>query len=242
VAVWIVLALMGSSSDDAGQEVAESGEELPPEPPPPTSLSFRIEPPPEVITNPEIPEEPPEPGPPEAGQAARAVGGVFAPEELESEWASRGAGLIRAGANEMVPLISRMEPVGRRLDPERPVPKAERIELKPPDPEAEPKPRRPRLSAPPAASRTAPAAPSPSPSRRRYTIIMGSFSKEANAERLRERLESEGLPAEVMSVTVNNQPWWRVMSGVFEDQAAAEAYGRELRRKNLVDRPYIMIM
>jgi hypothetical protein len=32
------------------------------------------------------------------------------------------------------------------------------------------------------------------------------------------------------------------MSGVFEDYAAAEAYVREIKRKDLVENPYIMIM
>ncbi|MDR3153077.1 MAG: SPOR domain-containing protein, partial [Deltaproteobacteria bacterium] len=108
----------------------------------------------------------------------------------------------------------------------------------------EAKAKRPRLEAPtPQASRPpVQEIPPPPGAKRRYTIILGSFSKQANAESLRERLAREGLPAEVVSVVVNNQPWWRVMSGVFEDQAAAEAYGRELRRKNIVERPYIKIM
>jgi cell division protein FtsN len=71
---------------------------------------------------------------------------------------------------------------------------------------------------------------------------VGSFSKSENAEKLKAKLEGEGLPAEVVSVTLNNQPWWRVMSGVFEDQESAEAYSRELQQKNLVDRPYVKIL
>jgi cell division septation protein DedD len=241
VAVWIALSVLGSPGDDPGPAEEAAAPEAPPEPPPPSTLSFRLDPPPEVVTNPEIPEEPPPPEPPETGQNAWAVGGVFAPEELAQDWSQRSVGLVRAGANEMVPVISRMEPVGRRLDPDHPVPKAARIELKPPDPEEDARNRRPRLSAPPAATGPAPVSPQPG-ARRRYTIMLGSFSKEANAVSLRERLESEGLPAEVLNVTVNNLPYWRVMSGVFEDQAAAEAYGRELRRKNLVDRPIVMTM
>ncbi|MDR1312362.1 MAG: SPOR domain-containing protein [Deltaproteobacteria bacterium] len=241
-AAWIALSYLGGPADpDPPGEQAEP--ESPAEPERLPAMSFKIEPPPEVVTNPAVPEEPaPEP---EAGPGAgpsRAVGGVFAPEELEFDWATHAIGPVRGGAAEMAPLISRMEPVGRRLDPERPVPKAARIELKPPDPEADPKPNRPRLTAPPQPPRVAPPPPMAPGAKRRYTIIIGSFTKESNALALRERLEGEGLPAEVVSVTVNNQPWWRVMSGVFDDQAAAEAYGRELRAKNLALRPYIMIM
>lgn len=244
VAVWIALSVMGSPGDDETSAPPPAEPEAPAPPPASQSLSFRIDPPPEVVTNPELPEEPPatEENPGGPAGAVRAVGGVFAPEELETDWPGGAVGLVRVGASEMAPVISRMEPVGRRLDPDNPVPKAERIELEPPDPAADPKPRRPRLSIPPPEAASPADSSAPSDGRRRYTIILGSFSKEDNAVRLRERLEGEGLPAEVISVVVNNQPWWRVMSGVFEDQAAAEAYGRELRRKNLVERPYIKIL
>jgi cell division septation protein DedD len=241
IALWIALSLTGGPGGGEAPEpgVGEgepAGGEAPP--PPAPALSFRIEPPPEVVTNPALPEEP---SAAEPGGAAMAVGGIFTPEELAPEGAAR-YGSVRAGAVEMAPVISRMEPLGHRLDPDNPVPKAVRIELRPPEPGAQDAPRRPRLAPPPQPQEQA-QDPRPAPgSRRRYTIILGSFSREDNAKQLRDRLEREGLPAEVVSVVVNNQPWWRVMSGVFEDQAAAEAYGRELRRNNLVERPYIKLM
>jgi cell division protein FtsN len=145
-----------------------------------------------------------------------------------------------AGAAEISPIISRMEPLGRYFDPEKPVPRAQPIT--PPDKTAEDdknKPKTKRLSPPPPQEqKLTPPKPLPAAGERRYTIIVGSFSKEENALKLKQKLEDEGLPAEVVPVMNNGQPWWRVMSGVFEDRESAEAYRRELRQKNM-DMPYV---
>jgi cell division septation protein DedD len=211
-------------------------------------LSFRIEPPPPVIVNPDVEEfllEIPDAGAAADGPARDAPSGApDAAAGVNGEGPFPPPGAMITGAGEMAPVISRMEPLGRRLDPANPVPKAVRIELKPPVPEEEAMTRRPRLTPPPRAPSGPPvqeAAP-PVGEKRRYTVIAGSYIKEANAERQRDRLEQEGLPAEVVHVVVNNQPYWRVMSGVFEDHEAAEAYGRELKRRNLTESPYIKLL
>jgi cell division protein FtsN len=71
---------------------------------------------------------------------------------------------------------------------------------------------------------------------------LGSFTKPENAEQLKDKMVAAGLPVTVSEVTVNNKIWWRVMSGSFDDQGAAEAYGRELRQKSLVETPLIKAM
>jgi cell division protein FtsN len=88
------------------------------------------------------------------------------------------------------------------------------------------------------------AAPPASASRgkRRYTVLAGSFGKPENAERMRERFQAAGLDVTVTEVTVNNKVWFRVTSGAFEDQGSAEAYGRELKQRDLVDSAFIKPM
>ncbi|MDR2455129.1 MAG: SPOR domain-containing protein [Deltaproteobacteria bacterium] len=102
-----------------------------------------------------------------------------------------------------------------------------------------------------AASAAAAPAPAPAPPRpssassgqgRRYTVLAGSFGKSENAERLREKFLAAGLDVQVNEVTVNNKKYFRVMSGTFDDQASAEAYGRELKQRDLVDSAYIKPM
>jgi cell division protein FtsN len=69
---------------------------------------------------------------------------------------------------------------------------------------------------------------------------LGSFGRQENADRLKKRLQDAGLPVTVSEVvTPDNKLWFRVMSGSFDDQSSAEAYGRELKQRNLVDNPYI---
>jgi cell division protein FtsN len=77
---------------------------------------------------------------------------------------------------------------------------------------------------------------------RRYTVVVGSFAKEKNAEQLKTQFEDMGLPAEISLVTVNNKIFFRVRSGVFDDFFAAENYCRDLKQKNLVTQPYIMVI
>jgi cell division protein FtsN len=76
-------------------------------------------------------------------------------------------------------------------------------------------------------------------SQRRYTVVAGSFSKEANALELQKKFAAEGLPSDVVSVTIDSKMYFRVMSGLFDERSAAEAWCRELRQKDLSGQPYI---
>jgi cell division septation protein DedD len=173
-------------------------------------------------------------GPVAVAQAEAGLGFAPIPEDMVIVGAP-----MEMGARGLAPKISRMEPLGRSLDPEAPAPlKKPKIEPGTQPPEKE----RPRLSVPENLPRQAPP-PAPKPlSERRYTIIVGSFSKEENARQLQGKFQDEGLPAEITPVTIDNKTFYRVMSGVFDDHASAEAYSRELRQKNLVSRPYIKAM
>jgi cell division septation protein DedD len=173
-------------------------------------------------------------GPDPLAAAEAGLGFQPIPEELVIV----GSPMTR-GAREFAPTISRMEPLGRSLNPESPAPpKKPALVPGAPPPEKE----RPRLQAPPRAAELPPK-PKPKPlSERRYTIIVGSFAKEANAGILKDKFSEAGLPAEIASVVVDNKTFFRVMSGLFDDKESAETYCRELKRKNLAERPYIMTL
>ncbi|MDR2351741.1 MAG: SPOR domain-containing protein [Deltaproteobacteria bacterium] len=232
VGIWTIFVLLfvwvGFSF--VSREESPGADEIPEEPvvPPPliTTLTQRIDPPPENIENPDIVEFLLENNP-----YAESVGELVQAEEVPE------LSPMLAGARDLSPVISRMEPLGRALNPEIPAPP-----LKAPQHQAEPETfTRPRLVAPPPVPKPQPKPPAPLTGRR-YTIILGSFNREDNAIKLKVKLEAEGLPVEIKSVVSQNQAWYRVMSGVFEDQAAAEAYSRELKRKNLVERTYIWVI
>jgi cell division protein FtsN len=210
-----------------------------------TSLSGRLGPPPppgeESGTGP-LPEPPELAAPPPPEPPAPLAQSGFEPSEpvaVSQPAADQGAdssSLIEA-AMAMAPTISRMEPLGLLLgtenDPNSPQP------VRP-----TPMPRL-RLTAPPAgdAQRDAPdpgvPARASSAEQRKYTVILGSFAKPDNADRLKDQVLAAGLTATVTRVVSDNKVWYRVMSGSFDDAQAAEAYGRELKRRDLVDNPYI---
>ncbi|MDR2368515.1 MAG: SPOR domain-containing protein [Deltaproteobacteria bacterium] len=101
-----------------------------------------------------------------------------------------------------------------------------------PDPPAEPRPR-PAASPPPLSDPYATGSVT-------YTVLLGSFGKAENAERLRLRMIEAGLPVSVAAVTAqDNKVWYRVMSGNFDTQSEADSYGRELKQKNLTDQTFI---
>jgi cell division protein FtsN len=141
--------------------------------------------------------------------------------------------LMSSAAQAMAPNISRMEPVGRQLTPsasgEAPKPKPNSSQT------------RTRLTAPPPPQNDLTAS-NPNPLGPKYTVLLGSFGKQENADTLKNKLLAAGLPATVTEVTLKNKVWFRVMSGSFDNQSAAEAYGRELKQRNLVDNPYIKPM
>jgi cell division septation protein DedD len=84
--------------------------------------------------------------------------------------------------------------------------------------------------------------PLPPSQKRKYTVLLGSFAKPENATLLRDKLLEAGYPVIISEVTIKNKVWFRVMSGNFDDKVSAEAYGRDLKQRNLVDNPYIKPM
>ncbi|MDR2350702.1 MAG: SPOR domain-containing protein [Deltaproteobacteria bacterium] len=265
VALWIGLSLAnfgGGENAPALSSPGPSGAETDPVPGDPGDpaddapspfISVKIDPPPARVENPlvfEIPKEgnadaeganaPDQTNAPD-GQGSGASPGSADPASPDfSPEPEKEPSPILGNALELSPVISRMEPVGRALDPENPVPKA--LPAVPPKKDGEEKPG-PRLVAPPKREAPPPRPPGAgAAANRRYTIIVGSFTKEENAAKMVRKLESEGLPGEVVPVTNDGQPWFRVMSGVFEDRESAEAYRRELRRKNISDTPYVKVL
>jgi cell division protein FtsN len=154
--------------------------------------------------------------------------GTFAPDDQAFEPITEGA--ISQAALSMAPDVSRMEPVG--LSFQKDAPKPAKI--------LTPAPERPKLTAPPKPVPAAPLAVSNSSGPVTYTLLLGSFGKPENAERLRLQLVEEGLPVLVSEHKGNdNKIWYRVMSGDFDSQAEAESYGVELRKKFNIDKTFI---
>jgi cell division protein FtsN len=70
---------------------------------------------------------------------------------------------------------------------------------------------------------------------RGFTVHLGSFTEQANAEKYRAKLASAGEAAAVSEIIMDGRRWYRVMSGRFNTRTAADAHGRELRRRGLTD-------
>ena len=68
-----------------------------------------------------------------------------------------------------------------------------------------------------------------------FTVHLGSFTDQANAEKFRTKLTAAGEPAAVSGITLDGRLYYRVMSGRFDTRAAADAHGRDLRRRGLTD-------
>jgi septal ring-binding cell division protein DamX len=68
-----------------------------------------------------------------------------------------------------------------------------------------------------------------------FTVHLASFTDPANAEKFRTKLAAAGEPAAVYEITLDGRLWYRVLSGRFDTQAAADAHGRDLRRRGLTD-------
>jgi cell division septation protein DedD len=242
ILLWIVLSFASTNSDPknigAPELRAEEGETTPPEKIQVAQVTMKLDPPPSKVENPlifeitpELPENTSTTGsnPPETPLAETSLDLSPVPEEDSP---------IKDSAKELAPIISRMEPLGRYLDPQNPVPRA--LPITPPNKEKEKVDTKLKLTTPPpkAKTETKPRV-SVNSRERRYTVIVASFTKEENANNLKEQLEKDGIPSEVIPVTNNGKPWWRVSSGVFEDKASAEIYLRELRKKKGVDSPYV---
>jgi cell division protein FtsN len=255
---WVVLAAFSLKSDKGSDATASASAEVV-ENEPPSPLSSRIST--KFESNPHIPTEE------EMELLAQKEAEALAALEAEKDRAQKGedydepqvqvvaeAGLgfapipeelviigspMTQGAKNFAPKISRMEPIGRSLDPSVPAPpKKAKIE-----PGTQPPPKEElRLTAPEPRAPPAPIPLAKPLSERRYTVIVGSFSKEGNALQLLTKFQDVGLPAEITPVNVNNKTFFRVRSGVFDDLYAAESYCRDLRQRNLAAQPYIMVL
>jgi cell division septation protein DedD len=159
------------------------------------------------------------------------------------------------GAQSMAPVISRMETLGRAL--EAPPPKnpdsAKAKRGTAPTANVKAKPRiaiSPRPNNEALANNIAPdsgdettatnqtlTAPPKTPDK--WTVLIGAFGVQENAFGLKSRMEAAGYPVAISEVVKKNKLWYRLQSGVFDDKVSAEAYGRELRQRKLVDRPYV---
>ena len=75
-----------------------------------------------------------------------------------------------------------------------------------------------------------------------FTVHLGSFVDQANAEKYRAKLVANGEPATISEINLGGRHWYRVLSGRFETRTAADAHGRNLRRRGLADesRPFIV--
>ena len=81
-----------------------------------------------------------------------------------------------------------------------------------------------------------PPAVSPAPpvnSGRTFTVHLGSFSEQDNAEKYKNRLTGAGETAFISERTADGRLWFRVMSGRFGTRDEAKAHGLELKRRGL---------
>jgi cell division protein FtsN len=68
-----------------------------------------------------------------------------------------------------------------------------------------------------------------------FTVHLGSFVDQANAEKFRTKLAAAGEEAAISEISLDGRRWYRVLSGRFDTRTAAEAHGRDLRRRGLTD-------
>jgi cell division protein FtsN len=68
-----------------------------------------------------------------------------------------------------------------------------------------------------------------------FTVHLGSFVDQANAEKFRAKLAAAGEEAAIAEINLDGRLWYRVLAGRFDTRTAAEAHGRELRRRGLTD-------
>jgi cell division protein FtsN len=122
---------------------------------------------------------------------------------------------------------------GQAALPERPVPKAEPQGQA--SAQAEPEP--PKSAAPPVASTSqvqtaALAASPPPPGTSFYTVQVGSFRRDTDAQRLLQQLAQKGYAARLLSITLPGKGLWhRVRIGTFAERAEANEMAQRLRRQ-----------
>jgi cell division protein FtsN len=122
---------------------------------------------------------------------------------------------------------------GQTALPERPVPEAEPQGQA--SAQAEPEP--PKSAVPPVASTSevqtaALAASPPPPGASFYTVQVGSFRRETDAQRLQQQLAQKGYTARLLSITLPGKGLWhRVRIGTFAERAEAHEMAQRLRRQ-----------
>jgi DedD protein len=62
-----------------------------------------------------------------------------------------------------------------------------------------------------------------------WTVQLGVFSVQANAERLAQELKSKGFHTLVSEISGNGRTLWRVRAGPVAERAAAEQLSAKLR-------------
>lgn len=72
-----------------------------------------------------------------------------------------------------------------------------------------------------------------------WVVQVGSFSKEANAMVLRDRLQDKGFAAFVSSGSADGKPVWRVQVGPFPEESEARDIARRLEDER--DRPALVM-
>lgn len=70
-------------------------------------------------------------------------------------------------------------------------------------------------------------------SSREFTVHLASFTDQGNAEQYKSKLNGAGEPAFITQAKIDGRVWFRVMSGSFNTRAAAEAHGKDLKRRSL---------
>lgn len=117
--------------------------------------------------------------------------------------------------------------------PEKPAPEA--LPPKPPEPAAVTKTA--PAGTPAAAPKAAPDAgardkPAPPPVQKGWIVQVGAFTRQDNAQKLRDRLRQQGFAAEFEQITVDKGALVRVWVGPFHDKAEAKAAQVRLEREH----------
>jgi len=122
---------------------------------------------------------------------------------------------------------------GQAAFPERPVPEA-----KPQgQASAQAEPEQPKSAVPPVASTSqvqtaALAASPPPPGASFYTVQVGSFRRDTDAQRLQQQLAQKGYAARLLSISLPGKGLWhRVRIGTFAERAEANEMAQRLRRQ-----------
>jgi len=68
-----------------------------------------------------------------------------------------------------------------------------------------------------------------------FTVHLGSFVDQANAEKYRAKLAAAGEEVFISEISLDGRRWYRVLTGRFDTRAAADAHGRDLRRRGLTE-------